>query len=181
MIQGCYEYCAPPRTGKSTLMVRDICKLIANYNFQPVDVWANFPIFIEGIHCLENKDLIQAMLEMKARKERHKIIAFDEAGQELRARESMNKTQIEVVTSAWQFPKRDIILLYGSNPGNSADIILRLATFQTIMPQYIKGPTWKEDRMRVTVLYNYEMRAEQWEVCNFWIFQTLFNTLAPIQ
>lgn len=172
------EYCAPQREGKSTLLVRDIVKLTRLY--RPEDIIGNFPIFIPGITAVENKDLIDAVFEIKRKKLRHKIIYFDEVGQELRAREAMNKVQTEFVTFAWQMPKRDITLLYCSNPGNSADIILRLATRQTIMPKYVHGRTRDEDYMRVWVINNYELRISEWRVWNLVPFQDLFDSDAPV-
>ena len=173
------EYCAPQREGKSTMLVRDlVTKLLPAY--RPEDVYSNFRIFIPGINHLENKDLIEAVFEIKKKKYRHKIICFDEVGQELRARESMNKTQIEFVTFAWQMPKRDISLLYCSNPGNSADIILRLATRQTIMPKYIHGIRRDLDAIRAWVIFNYELKIAEFTVWNLVPFQNLFDSFAPI-
>jgi hypothetical protein len=173
------EYCAAQREGKSTMLVRDlVTKLLPAY--RPEDVYSNFRIFIPGINHLENKDLIEAVFEIKKKKYRHKIICFDEVGQELRARESMNKTQIEFVTFAWQMPKRDISLLYCSNPGNSADIILRLATRQTIMPKYIHGIRRELDAIRAWVIFNYELKIAEFTVWNLVPFQNLFDSFAPI-
>lgn len=173
------EYCAPQREGKSTMLVRDlVTKLLPLY--RPEDVYSNFPIFIPGIHMLENKDLIDVVFEIKRKKIRHKVICFDEVGQELRARESMNKVQTEFVTFAWQMPKRDICLLYCSNPGNSADIILRLATRQCLMPKYHKGYCREDDYILAHVIFNYELRISQWCIWNLVPFQNLFDSFAPI-
>jgi branched-subunit amino acid aminotransferase/4-amino-4-deoxychorismate lyase len=159
--------------------------------YQPDDVYANFSIKIPDVHCLENKDLIEAVFQMKRNKERHKVILFDEVGQELKARESFNKVQTEYVSFSWQMPKRDIIQLYCSNPGNSADIILRLATCQTIVPAYHKGPTYeeckargepcKEDYITAGIIYNYELWVAEWTIWNFWWVQMLFDSLEPIE
>jgi len=173
------EYCAPQREGKSTMLVRDlVTKLLPAY--RPEDVYSNFKIFIPGINHLENKDLIEAVFEIKRKKYRHKVICFDEVGQELRAREAMKPIQIEFVTFAWQMPKRDISLLYCSNPGNSADIILRLATRQTIMPKYIHGIRRELDAIRAWVIFNYELKIAEFTVWNLVPFQNLFDSFAPI-
>jgi hypothetical protein len=173
------DYCAPQREGKTTLMVRDTVKL--THLYRPEDILCNFPLFIPGVVVFEeNADLIDAIFEIKRKRIRHKLILFDEVGQELRARESMNKRQIEMVTFAWQMPKRDISLLYCSNPGNSADIILRLATRQTLMPKYHHGPTRDDDYMDVAVIYNYELWIANWRVWGLVPFQKLFDSFAPI-
>ena len=185
------EYCAPQRQGKSTLMVRDMIKLLPHY--RPEDVYANFMIYIPGIHCLENKDLIEALFQVKRNKERHKIFLFDEVGQELRARESMNRVQTEAVTFAWQMPKRDITMLYCSNPGNSADIILRLATAQTVIPHYHKvlSPNLpdaerilevrRDDFIKAGVIFNWDRKGAWWLIKNIAPYGELFDTFAPIQ
>lgn len=173
------EYCSPQREGKSTLLVRDlVVKLLPVY--RPEDVYSNFRIFIPGINHLENKDLVEAVFEMKRKKLRHKVICFDEVGQELRARESMNRTQIEFVTFAWQMPKRDISLLYCSNPGNSADIILRLATRQTVIPKYHHAPDRIDDYITAGVIYNYELWIAWWRIWGLTPYQALFDSFEPI-
>jgi len=162
-------------------MIRDlICKLLPIYG--PENVLSNFPIFIPGITCLDNRSLIEAIFEIKRKKERHKVILFDEVGQELKARGSaLNKVQTEVVNFAWQMPKRDIILQYCSNPGNSADIILRLAAWQTIMPTYYHAPVRADEYITCAVLYNYELWIAWWTIRNVAPFQNFFSTTEPIE
>lgn len=185
------EYCAPQRQGKTTLMVRDMVKLLPHY--RPEDVFANFVIKIPGVNCLENKDLIDAIFDIKRDKTRHKIILFDEVGQELRARESMNKRQTELVTFAWQMPKRDITMLYCSNPGNSADIILRLATAQTVITHYRKVlrpdlPDVQrtlgiraEDYITAGVIFNWDRKGARFVISNVAPYGELFDSWEPIQ
>ena len=179
VIQGIIEYCAIQRQGKSTLAVRDMVILLPNYS--PDDVYANFPIYIDGVHCLENLELIEAVFKIFKDKLRRKIIIFDEVGQELKARQSWDKVQTEFVNNAWQMPKRGIVLLYCSNPGNSADIILRDATWKTVMPRYHKGDTWGEDYITADVIFNYELWIAHWTIEHIWPFQLLFDSWEPIE
>ena len=185
------EYCAPQRQGKSTLMVRDMVSLLPHY--RPEDVYANFVIRIPGVQCLENKDLIEAIFQMKANKERHKIILFDEVSQELRARDSMNKRQTELVTFAWQMPKRDITMLFCDNPGNSADVILRLAAAQTIVTRYYKVQRpdlpdalrtleiRKDDYIAAGIINNWDRKGGRMKFTNIAPIGELFDTFEPIQ
>lgn len=185
------EYCAPQRQAKSTLMVRDMISLLPHY--RPEDVYANFRIFIPGINCLENKDLIEAIFELKRNKARHKIICFDEVSQELRARDSMNRKQTELVTFAWQMPKRDITMLFCDNPGNSADVILRLAAAQTIVTRYhkVQRPDLpdalrtldirKDDYITAGVINNWDMKTGRMKFTNIAPIQELFDSFEPIQ
>lgn len=177
---GIYEYCGIQRCGKSTLMMADyITKLYPEYSAN--DTYANFTVNIDGVHCMENEQLIDTILQMKADKVRHKVIMFDEVGQELKARGYMDKTQTDLVTFCWQMPKMDIILMYCSNVGNSADIILRLATWQTIMPTYIKGETHQDDYIDAAVIFNYDCRIMTGiQVYNVWTVHSLFDSLQPI-
>ena len=178
---GIYEYCGIQRCGKSTLMVADLVnKLLGEY--QPEDVFSNFRIFIEGINVMSNEALIERILRMKRDKERNKVIMFDEVGQELKARGYADKTQTEVVNFAWQMPKRGILLMYCSNIGNSADIILRDATWQTIMPRYFPGPERSQDYIEATVIFNYDCRMMRGvRIPGVARYQELFDSWEPIQ
>lgn len=179
---GIYEYCGIQRCGKSTLMMCDtVCKLLSD-GYEPEEINSNFMIKIPGVKCYgENRLLIEEVLRWKREKVRHKVILFDECGQELRARSYMDKVQTEFVNFAWQMPKMDIVMMYCSNPGNSADIILRDATWFTIMPKYHKGLEHKDDFIEVTVIYNYERRIESGLVVSgFQGVQNLFDTYQPI-
>jgi len=178
VIQGVIEYCSIQRQGKSTLMVRDIVKLLPYYS--PDDVYVNFPLYIEGVHCMENEELIEAMFKMKKDKVRRKIIGFDEVGQELKARQSWNQRQTDCVSFAWQMPKMGIVLMYCSNPGNSADIILRDATWKTIMPRYHKGETREEDYITADVIFDYELWVAHWRIEHLGPFQDLFDSWWPV-
>lgn len=185
------EYCAPQRQGKTTLMVRDLVSILPHY--RPEDVFANFVINIPGVHCADNKDLLDAIFDIKRNKERHKVILFDEIGQELRARDSMNKIQTEIVTFAWQFPKRDITMLYCSNPGNSADVILRLATAQTLVTRYHKVNEWDlpdhrrtleirmADYITAGVILNWDKRGGRKRFNHIAPYGELFDSFEPIQ
>lgn len=181
MMIGIYEYCGIQRCGKSTLMLCDLLRLLDEY--RPDQVHSNFDIFIEGVHCYQENDLLlEAILRMKRDSVRDQVILFDECGQELRARAYMDKRQTEVVNFAWQMPKMGIVLLYCSNPGNSADIILRDATWYTIMPKYHKGLTRVDDYIEVSVIFNYERRImEGLTIHGFQQAQELFKTLQPIK
>lgn len=179
---GIYEYCGIQRCGKSTLMMCDlVCKLLKEY--RPEQVHSNFDIEIEGVNCYrENQVLLDKILEMKDKEIRGQVILFDECGQELRARGYMDKRQQKVVSFAWQMPKMGIVLMYCSNPGNSADIILRDATWYTIMPKYHRGITRADDYMEASVIYNYERKIQSGIVVSgFQKVQELFKTLQPIK
>lgn len=178
---GIYEYCGIQRCGKSTLMICDLLRLLDSYEARAVH--SNFDIFIDGVNCYaENELLIEAILRMKRDGIRNQVILFDECGQELRARSYIDKRQTEVVNFAWQMPKMGIVLLYCSNPGNSADIILRDATWFTIMPKYHKGTRREEDFIEASVIYNYERRVQTGiRITGFQKAQELYKTLQPIK
>lgn len=158
---GIHEYCAPQRWGKNTLLQIDLMdKLLTDGGFEPDDVHCNFMMFIKGVHCYDTKGLIAAVNDMWARNVRHIVIVFDETGQFLIARQSMNKDQTSFVLKAWQMPKRDWVCLYADNPGNSADCILRLATQVTLLPRYFHGLTRDEDFILYDVIWNHDCMFE---------------------
>lgn len=179
-MMGVYEYCAPQREGKSTLMM---CDLVVKClpDFAPVDIYANFQVNIDGVNCLTNSGMIDAILQIKHDRVRHKVLMFDEVGQELKARAYMDKTQTEVVGFAWQMPKMDIILMYCSNPGNSADIIMRDATWQTIITKYNHGQTRELDTITADVIHNYDLKITRGIIVHgVYAVQCLFDSFAPI-
>ena len=182
LYEGVNEYCGIQRCGKSTLMVKDLVMKLIPAGYAPGDVYANFRIFVDGVHCLSTEALIEAVFRIKEDKERHKVILFDEAGQFLIARGYKDKEQTRFASFAWQMPKRDIVMLYGSNVGNSADVILRDATWLTIMPQYFPGPTREEDYIVSAVIYNYDGRTARGIVTpEVWRYQELFDSYEPIE
>lgn len=181
MFIGTYEYCGIQRCGKSTMMVKDlVCKLLNQ--FAPQDIYTNFRIFIPGVNCMETMALVQAVFKMKADKLRHKVIIFDEAGQFLLARGYKDKDQTDFVSFAWQMPKRDIVMLYASNIGNSADVILRDATWLTIMPKYHHAPNRADDHIESAIIYNYDcVIAKNIITRGISPIQDLFDTFEPIE
>lgn len=158
---GLYEYTAPQRQGKNTLMQYDVEeKLLRDGGFKPEDVFCNYSMYIDGVNCMDTEHLIKRVFLMKVRKERHKVIIFDETGQFVVARESMKKWQIEFVLFCWQMPKLDIVLMYSDNPGNSADVIMRLATQVTLLPRYFHGLTRADDYIILDVIWNHDCQYE---------------------
>lgn len=182
MLKGVFEYSGIQRCGKSTLMMADWLTKVVPAGFRPEDTWANFRINVPGVHCMNNAALIEQILRMKREKIRNQCILFDEVGQELKARSYTDKTQTELVNFAWQMPKRGWVLAYCSNVGNSADIILRLATWQTIMPRYFFGSTRAEDYIVADVIFNYSMRLMRGiKVSGLVGVQGLFDSFEPIE
>ena len=181
MIVGIYEYCGIQRCGKSTLMMCDLVSKILE-EYEPWEIYSNFWMNIDGVHCMNNQALMDEMLRMKHEKQRHKWILFDEVGQELKARSYMDKKQMEVVGIAWQMPKMGWGLSYCSNPGNSADIILRDATWATIMPNYRHGLKRSDDYIECSVIFNYDLRiARGIRVYGVSAVQDLFDSYQPIE
>jgi hypothetical protein len=180
---GLYEYCGIQRCGKSTLMMSDWLSKILTAGYRPQDTWANFAIFVDGVHCLTNENMIDQILRMKRDHVRNQVLLFDEVGQELKARGFGDKIQTEIVNFAWQMPKRGIILSYCSNVGNSADIILRLATWLTIMPRYFypdRGNRFT-DYILFDVIYDYDVQIDEgYKVTGFQKAQELFDSWQPI-
>lgn len=178
---GIYEYCGVQRCGKSTMMVKDIVnKLLPVY--KPEDIVCNFKVFIPGIKMMENEELTEYILEIKRKKERHKVICFDEAGQQFMARGYSSKVQTEIVTFCWQMPKRDIVLMYGSNIGNSADIIMRLATWVIVMPKYFINGGVENAYIKSNIIFRLDGRVMRDLITpNVYQYQKLFNSYEPIQ
>jgi len=164
------------------MMVKDLVTRILPAGYKPENVWANFRIRILGVHCLETMDLVQAVFDMKSRKSRDQVIMFDEVGQFMVARGYKDKDQTAFVNFGWQMPKRNIIMQYASNVGNSADLILRDATWVTVLPKYFHGATREDDYIESWVAFNYDCRVVQGIVTpGVSRYQELFDSYEPIE
>jgi hypothetical protein len=182
IIEGIYEWCGIPRCGKSTLMVKTLVEDFLPAGYLPEDVYANFRIFIDGVHCLSTRELIDAIFWMKEAKVRRKLVLFDEIGQFFGGRSYSDKEQTKCVNFSWQMPKRDIPFLFSSNIGNSADIVLRDVAYQTIMPKYFPGECREDAYISSTVIYNHECRVVKGIVSpHVFVWQRLFDSNEPIE
>ena len=188
IIEGIYEYCGIQRCGKSTMMIKDLVTKIFPAGYKPENTWANFRIFIQGVHCLETMDLVQAVFEIKRKKLRDQVIIFDEVGQFMVARGFKDKDQTDFVNFGWQMPKRNCPMLYASNVGNSADVILRDATWVTVMPKYYPSPgkdfykvPREEHYIESWVCFNYDCRVVKGIITpGVSRYQELFDSYEPI-
>lgn len=179
MIIGIYEYCGVQRCGKSTMLVADLLRIQDEHPSFPV--YCNFECYIPGVKILSNDDMVDNILRIKRDKVRNVIILFDELSQVLSGRGYSNKVQTEVASFLWQMPKRGIILLYTSNIGKSVDLIIRDATWFTIMPNYKPGLTREGDWIEFFIIDNYGLRMSRGELHNIIDLQGLFDSFAPIE
>lgn len=182
-IRGLYEYVGIQRCGKSTCMVKDlVIKILPSGIFKPEDVWANFRVFIDGVHCVSTDELVETILKFKRDKVRDKVILFDEVGQFLLARGYMDKRQTEVVSFGWQMPKRNIIMLFASNVGNSADVILRDCAWLSIMPKFHLGVEREDDYIECAVIWNYDCVTRRGLIIpEIWKYQLMFDSYEAIE
>lgn len=184
---GIYEYCGVQRTGKTTLMVADLlCKLLnpyAGYDYKPSEVYANFTIKVDGINCINNQAMLQVLMRAKNEKWRHKIYVIDECSQPplFYARNTRDRLQTELVTSLWQVPKLDSVVLYSCNIGNSVDIQQRDATWFTVMPMKIyrdrEGLPCKID---YRVISGYELWYQDYTFLAVREIQKMFDSREPV-
>lgn len=182
MLTGTYEYCGPQRSGKTTLMVRDLKEKVLP-RFKADDIFANQPIDIPGIHCVTTSELVEIVFDIMDHPDvRDKVISIDELSQFFMARASWDKDQTRFATGIWQMPKRGILLQYGSNPGNSVDVIIRLGTWVTVVPKYYHGERREDDYIVYGVSWNWDCKLSKGNVLrNVAQYQDLFQSFAPIQ
>jgi hypothetical protein len=149
---GVYEYCGPQRCGKNTLMTADLVFKVRK-RFPWVKVYTNSSLIgLGNVVTLNSQALGLEILAIKDRHETDIVIIFDELGQELGARSFDSKTQTKIVNFAWQMPKRRILFMYSDNLGNSADVVLRLATWFVIMPKFIRANPISDSEITVNVI-----------------------------
>lgn len=190
---GIYEYSGIQRIGKSTLMVADLTIKVINplegFGYEPDDVFLNFPLYIDGVHCVDNEGMVKILKQARDEKWRNKVFVVDECSQPplFYARNTKDKLQTELVTSLWQMPKLGCTFLYSSNIGNSVDIQQRDATWFTIMPmKYAKGydNNGRRDRrmdyIDFRVIAGYELWTSDETFYQPAAVQELFDSFAPI-
>lgn len=183
-----YEYSGPPRTGKSTLMVADIIRLLNptlfNDYYSPDEVYCNFPLYIPGVHCFNNDNMLKVLLKARKEKWTHKVIAIDECSQPplFYARGYKDDTQTQLVTAFWQMPKLRCMSLISSNVGNSIDVQMRDATIYEVLPiRYIHNP---QDRTKEFIIFrivhNYEIWTTDYILKNPYDIQKYFDSSRPV-
>ena len=180
-VEGVYEYWGIQRVGKTTVMVRDILMLNEYSGYAWDEFYTNFKVFIPGVHCMNSQALMETILQTMKDKIPHRVFVFDELGQFLGARNYRDLYQTKIANSLWQFPKRDLIFMYSDNVGNSADIVIRLATWEVIAPRFYSGKTRDKDYIIVDVIKNYMCETVRGIVIpevNY--YQRLFDTRQPI-
>lgn len=182
------EYCGIQRTGKSTLMVADLMNKLLNpdwdFGYKPEDVFCNFPLYIDGVHVLNNQRMKDCLLYAKENKWTHKVFMVDECSQPplFYARNTRDVTQTELVTYLWQVPKLGNTFQYSSNVGNSVDVQQRDATWFTVMPMwYEHSENREEEKIVYRAWHNYEI----WEIEEEYLYpaetQHWFSSFAPVR
>lgn len=183
------EYCGIQRKGKSTLMVADIVLVFMNKRVRPLyylpdEVYCNYPLHIDGVHCGTNEQMISWLQKAREDKWEHKLFSLDEASQPplFYARNTKDKLQTELVTSLWQTPKLKCTFLYSDNIGNSVDVQQRDATWYSVLlleyndhcnPDFIS--------IDYRVVSNYGLWFDDYTLEHVAIIQELFDSFAPIK
>ena len=184
---GIYEYFGLQRVSyKTTLMTADALIKGCGYNlekglfsddprlYKPSDIVVNYPIFIPGVKALNNKQWFYEVSRIKREHSRHKLIIGDELNSILLARGSKDMTQSEFCVYVWQMPKMDNMLLYTNNQITGVDVIIRDATWATIMP------LGHDNHIDYSVIHNYGLTVDRGLRFNgVHKIQELFDSYAP--
>lgn len=184
---GTYEYCAIQRKGKTTLMVGDLVKLLdpaGPWRYRPDHVYANFPIFLDGVNCMNNAQMLETIDKAKRDRWRECVFLLDECSQPplFYARNTSDKLQTSRVTFIWQVPKRGHCWLVSDNVGLSMDIQMRDGTWFTIMPmKYYEGETRSMDYIEYRVIAGYEMWYQDWILHRPDLIQSLFDSYHEVE
>jgi len=189
IVGGVYEYSAPARLGKSTLIVADCCNKLLNpayygeYCYLPGEVFSNLWFDINGIHFMHNEQMLEVLMRAKTERWPHKVFIIDECSQPplFYARNTRDKIQTELVTSLWQMPKLGTHLLYSSNVGNSVDIQQRDATFWSILPfKYVHAEKRCDDKILFNACNGRDLMTNGHEYLGCELTQSIFRSTMPI-
>jgi len=179
MIEGIYEYSGIQRCGKSTMLTAEAFRIVKKN--QPSRIISNYFIDIPKVEYFNSRLLCHEIIKIKDTKQFDILILFDEMSQYLSGRGYSDKSQTNVASFCWQMPKRRIVLLYSSNIGKSVDLIIRDATWQTILPSYHATNIRANDYISYVVIDNYSLWFTKNNILRRleWI-QKQFDTRQPI-
>jgi hypothetical protein len=181
------EFCGVQRHGKTTLMVAFLCEVMMGdgyvFDYKPHEVHANFNLYIPGVHCWNNEDMLQILLVARKEKWTHLVFLIDECSQPplFYARNSKDKVQTELTTALWQFPKCGNCCCYSDNPGNSVDVQMRDATHYTIIPYKYHRDGKNGDTVEYAVVDSFNQRTSVGNVMGgLEKYQKLFDSWKPV-
>lgn len=128
------DFCAPADMGKTLGVVCTIIYLITECGYDPSEVWTNFPLYIPGVHRLDNTMLRFKIGEMTKMNTRHQIFAMDEVDSIYPARYWQNKKHTDELLKLWQATKLENWVLGTEHEGSGLNKLWRESVQIMITP-----------------------------------------------
>jgi len=142
------DFCAPADKGKTLGMVCLIIHLITECGYDPSEVWTNFPLYVPGVHRLDNTLMRMKVSEMTHLATRHQIFAFDEVDSIYPARYWQNKHHTEELLKLWQATKLENWVIGTEHEGSGLNKLWREAVQIMVTPTYYQST----DSLRLDVI-----------------------------
>lgn len=123
--------------GKTLLVAHDYKRLIDGGYFKPSDAVGNMSFkgkYGDGYQVLKGDNLRQYLWDLTHKPYKNKIVIIDEIDSEFPARSWTSKEQTEIALRLWHTAKLHNFVYMTSHIGNSADVIIHLATHYYLFP-----------------------------------------------
>lgn len=125
-------------SGKGLSMVAADLEHLCFDGYSPDDVYVNYKLNIDGVHCLNNKQMVKFITDMVNEGLKHKLVNITEADRVFPARFWQRAEQTEALIGLWQDEKLFNIIYYDAHAGTGVDVTLRNVRQIAWLPQYDK-------------------------------------------
>lgn len=159
---GVYHARGAESTGKTLWVAHKYRYLIDKGLYTPSDAVGNMTFrgkYANGYQVLKGEDLHQYLWELTHIPYRHKIVIIDEVDSEFPARYFSDKEQTEIALRLWHTAKLHNFIFMTSHLGNSADLIMHLATHYLVFP---RQPVFETNTMEFTIANGLDLETTDW-------------------
>ena len=159
---GVYHARGAESMGKTLWIAHDYKYLIDKGIYTPDEAIGNMTFkgkYADGYQVLKGDDLRQYLWDLTHKPYKHKIVIIDEVDSEFPARSFTDKEQTEISLRLWHTAKLHNTVFMSSHLGNSADLIMHLASHFNIYPL---KPDFETQSMDFTVVNCLDLEITEW-------------------
>lgn len=149
-------------TGKTLWVAHKYRYLIDKGLYTPDEAVGNITFkgkYGYGYTILKGEDLRQYLWDLTHKPYQHKIVIIDEIDSEFPARYFTDREQTEIALRLWHTAKLHNYIFMTSHIGNSADVIMHLASHYYIFP---RKPDFETNSMDFTIANGLDLETTDW-------------------
>jgi hypothetical protein len=159
---GVYHTRGAESTGKTLWIAHLYRYLIDNKLYLPSEAVGNITFkgkYSLGYQTLKGDNLRQYLWDLTHKPYEHKIVIIDEVDSEFPARLFSDREQTEIALRLWHTAKLHNYVLMSSHIGNSADVIMHLASHYYVFP---RKPDFNTNSMEFTLANGLDLTIDDW-------------------